>query len=79
MVMCLGPSQYAIIIIFQISNLYLNVLKLLSPVPRTFPVRVQFFGSLLETVTSQADENKPLNGVYILFVTELTLEFNVLR
>ena len=40
---------------------------------------VQHLGSLSQPVTSQADNNEPLKRLYIEFIREQTIEFNVPR
>ena len=42
-------------------------------------VLVQCFNSLFQPVTSQAENNTPLIKVYIVSITEYTLEISVFR
>ena len=41
-------------------------------------VRVQHLSSLSQPVTVQADNNEPSEGLYIGFIREQLIEFNVL-
>ena len=54
--------------------IYTHSKVILTFVSKTSPVLVEYFSSLSQPVTSQAENNEPLEWVLIVFVIEYTSE-----